>query len=131
MGSSRPPGTKRDPVKAMQATRASLEGLNKYAKPLPNGIAVPFSIPIKPRRLKGVLEEFDALETGERTVPADWTLHDDVHASGWGGAEGGRPRKVLLYFHGGAYTLMSKESHRPMVTKLSGLLRAPVVCEYR
>lgn len=124
------PGTKPDPVKATQAKRAAIEALvANHAPPPSNGIAVSFSIPIKARGVKGVLEEYDALETGDRTVPADWTLHDDVHTSGWGGARGGRPRKVLLYFHGGAYTLLSEETHRPLVLHLSRLVRAPAVCE--
>ncbi len=41
-------------------------------------------------------------------VPAEWTV-----------APESRPNRVLVYFHGGGYTIGSIQSHRPLVTRLA------------
>nr|CRX79085.1 hypothetical protein ls5930a1_00121 [Leucosporidium scottii] len=107
----------------MQASRRRLkviESLNPK-----NGVCSEvLEIPVKRRGLTGLLAEVDEEEDGSRTVPAEWQVHNEV----WGKASD----RVLLYFHGGAFTLMNPRSHRPLTLLMSKQLGVRVLSvDYR
>ncbi|GAA5888692.1 hypothetical protein JCM5296_000069 [Sporobolomyces johnsonii] len=113
------PEKKIDPVKAIQKSRRRLEGLNL---PEPkNGFAVGVEWKVKGRGLKGVLEEMDKEETGDRTLKAEWVTHNSLMSG-----ERQPNDKVVLYLHGGAYCLLSLKSHRPLCINISKQLACRV-----
>ncbi|BGP18273.1 hypothetical protein JCM10213_007904 [Rhodosporidiobolus nylandii] len=110
-------GKEVDVVKATQATRQRVEAmLTKDEPEQPKGGAVwETEFEVKKRGLKGVLAEVDAEETGSRKVKAEWTAHRSFLA----GSTPSSSDRVLLYTHGGAYTLLSPKTHRPLVVQLA------------
>ncbi|GAA6033851.1 hypothetical protein JCM8097_000370 [Rhodosporidiobolus ruineniae] len=109
-----------DVVKATQATRRRVEKLLVGREPeQPKGGAVwEVAVGVKKRGLKGVLEEVDAQEDGTRTIKAEWTAHRSLFISP--SSEPPKPSdRVILYTHGGAYTLLSVKTHRSLCVQLS------------
>ncbi|ORY83587.1 Alpha/Beta hydrolase protein [Leucosporidium creatinivorum] len=112
-----------DPVKAMAASRKRLQVIESL-NPKIGVCSEVFEIPVKRRGLKGLLEEVDAAENGSRAVPAEWQVHNEVR--------GKASDRVLLYFHGGAFTLMNPRSHRPLTLLMSKQLGVRVLSvDYR
>ncbi|GAA5825728.1 hypothetical protein JCM5353_005251 [Sporobolomyces roseus] len=82
---------------------------------------------VKKRRLKGVLKEVDAEETGDREVQGEWQAHDSIDLK-----TPSSSGKVLLYLHGGAYCRLSRKTHRNLTFALSkGLQRSVLSVDYR
>ncbi|KAM0746269.1 hypothetical protein T439DRAFT_141788 [Meredithblackwellia eburnea MCA 4105] len=108
-----------DVVKHMQAARKVI-AFEKWIPPPHNGFACEVMVPVKKRGLGDVLKDWDEKEDGRRTVPADWVYHNAVYA-----ASEPNPN-VVLYFHGGAYCLMSKESHTPITISFSKAMNCRV-----
>ncbi len=77
---------------------------------------------IKKRGLKGFLAEADAQEDGKREITGEWVVGKHtwkrLQAEWRNKQEKGRER-VILYFHGGAYFVMSAATHRPLTIALS------------
>ncbi|KAF8346984.1 Alpha/Beta hydrolase protein [Amanita rubescens] len=59
---------------------------------------------VTPRQLRGLLAEFDALESGTRELSGEWILPIRASAK--------RKERVILYIHGGAYYLSSAAAQR-------------------
>ncbi|GAA5997778.1 hypothetical protein JCM5350_003054 [Sporobolomyces pararoseus] len=113
-------GEKVDVVEEIRKQRKRIEGL-VVPKDLPkNGVIWETEFKVKSRGLEGVLEHLDREENGERTVKAEWSAHDSLFNKEISSS------KVLLYFHGGAYCLMSPKTHRPLCLKLSKSLNCLV-----
>ncbi|KDE04634.1 hypothetical protein MVLG_04934 [Microbotryum lychnidis-dioicae p1A1 Lamole] len=89
------------------------------------GACVEIKIPVKPKRgLGGILELLDQEEEVGREIPAEWQLHKDV--------KGKANERVLLYLHGGGYTLLSPRTQRPISLLLSQELGCRVLSvDYR
>ncbi|GAA5976331.1 hypothetical protein JCM11641_005983 [Rhodosporidiobolus odoratus] len=108
-----------DALKVTQAQRDKIEklmtgGLPEQPK---DGAFWSTEFGIKNRGLKGVLAELDAEESGTRKIRAEWTVHRDELSNPTS------PDRVLLYTHGGAYTVMSTRTHRGLVAQLSKQLK--------
>lgn len=107
----------------MQAARKRIANLvEKPQLDPPNGTCVEVSISV-PREAEGLLAPLAAQEDGHRTVGAEWQVNDSVR-------NGTTSDRVLLYFHGGAYTLMSPRSHRMLTLALSKELNCRVLCAF-
>lgn len=74
-----------------------------------------------PRQAEGLLAPLATKEDGSRTVGAEWQIHDSAR-------KGSASDRVLLYLHGGGYTLMSPRSHRELTLELSKKLNCRVLC---
>ncbi|KAK4051725.1 hypothetical protein OIO90_004675 [Microbotryomycetes sp. JL221] len=112
-----------DPVKATISARKRLriaEQLN-----VKNGATADVLIKVNNNvGLKGILEQSDQQETGQRTIEAEWQIHND--------AKSNPNSTVLLYFHGGGYTLLNRRSHRPVTLLCSKMLNCRVLSvDYR
>ncbi|GAA5888703.1 hypothetical protein JCM5296_000072 [Sporobolomyces johnsonii] len=111
---------KRTPAHALNALEAA-QSRRKLDAMTPGGDEPGFAVPVewvvRKRGLKGVLEEMDEDETGERTLKAEWVTHDSL-------VSGEQPPsdRVVLYLHGGAYSRMSPQTHRPLCIGMSGAL---------
>lgn len=86
-----------DVVRATKAARKRLTFMEQHNPK--NGVCAEVQIPVRSSGLQGILEEADRKETGERTIPAEWQWHNDVR--------GKASDKVVLYFHGGAHTVLN------------------------
>jgi acetyl esterase/lipase len=101
--------------------------------PLPSdAIVTPVTFHVRRRNLRGILADFDALETGRRELHGEWVIgrktwqrlqHEWKRGSR---AEGGstrphpkRKERVILYIHGGAYYLSSAAAQRVISIPLS------------
>ncbi|GAA5893864.1 hypothetical protein JCM6882_003114 [Rhodosporidiobolus microsporus] len=133
-------GAEVDVVAATQAARRRVakllgdDGPGKGKQPR-GGAVWEVEVAVKRRGLKGVLEEVDREEDGTRTVQAEWTLHRSLlptppppssppeSSSSSSPSLPHKTDRVLLYTHGGAYTLLSPRTHRDLVVQLSKELR--------
>ncbi|KDQ63109.1 hypothetical protein JAAARDRAFT_29104 [Jaapia argillacea MUCL 33604] len=109
--------------------------------PLPSdALITPVTFRVKRRSLRGILSEFDALETGTRELSGEWIVGKKLWKrlqSEWkssnqvlnslGTPKGDDPKakqpkrkeRVVLYLHGGAYYLFSAATHRLLTIPLS------------
>ncbi|GAA5825469.1 hypothetical protein JCM11251_007000 [Rhodosporidiobolus azoricus] len=129
--SSSPPSPEKV-VSIAQATRKKVAKLLADDGPgcgsQPKGGAVwEVEIGVKKRGLEGVLKEVDREEDGQRKVAAEWTVHRSLLPPPSSAPPSGdlpkQVERVLLYTHGGAYTLLSPRTHRDLVVQLSKHLR--------
>ncbi|GAA6020817.1 hypothetical protein JCM11491_004663 [Sporobolomyces phaffii] len=114
-----------DVVAETQKNRARIERLivGESGRLPKNGVVVPVSFRVRSRRgLPGILAEPDSIETGERRVGAEWSAHDSL----WAMSTTPPAARVVLFFHGGAYCLLSPKTHRPLCLRLSRELGARV-----
>ena len=58
----------------------------------------------------------DEKEKGDRTLYAEWVSAMLPNISNYYGTEN---EKIVLYFHGGGYCMMSAQTHRVLTTKIS------------
>ncbi|KAL1921233.1 uncharacterized protein VTP21DRAFT_10949 [Calcarisporiella thermophila] len=94
--------------------------------PLWDVIITPASFKVRPIGLPGILAEMDAQEDG-REIDAEWVVDGSVwrqESHCFCTAEivedgRGNQEKIVLYFHGGAYYLMSAKTHRELVSRVS------------
>ncbi|EGU12195.1 putative Monocarboxylate permease [Rhodotorula toruloides ATCC 204091] len=103
-----------DPARVMQASRKRLERWMGGGGQPKGGAVWEIEIGVRKRELKGVLEEVDSLENGERTFKAEWVAHRSLLTG-----EKKPEQKVILYAHGGAYTLLSPKTHRALLCQIS------------
>ncbi|SCV73972.1 BQ2448_6402 [Microbotryum intermedium] len=117
------PKAVRDPAKTMLAVRKKLVMIEMKNPKF--GACVQIEIPVKPKRgLGGILESLDQEEPAGRKILAEWQLHKDV--------KGKANERVLLYLHGGGYTLLNPKVHRPITLHLSQELGCRVLSvDYR
>ncbi|KAM0790122.1 hypothetical protein ACM66B_005447 [Microbotryomycetes sp. NB124-2] len=110
-----------DPVKATQAARKRLKIAETHN--VKNGATADVEIPVKKGRgLQGILKD---LETGTRPIEAEWQLHNDAHARG-------PSARVVLYLHGGGYTLLNRRCQRPITLLASKMLNCRILSvDYR
>ncbi|GAA6017651.1 hypothetical protein JCM10207_001236 [Rhodosporidiobolus poonsookiae] len=104
-------------VRIMQATRRKVEGLlvkDPERQPR-DGQVREVEVPVRKRGLGGVLREVDGEEDGTRMVKAEWSAHHSLLTSSAASSD----QRILLYTHGGAYTLLSTRTHRQTVLQLS------------
>ncbi|KAF5323605.1 hypothetical protein D9611_005577 [Ephemerocybe angulata] len=90
--------------------------------PLPSdALVTPVTFRVTKRNLRGILAEWDALETGERELHGEWVVgrktwqrlqHEWKNGSKLGGESPGVKERVILYIHGGAYYLSSAAVQR-------------------
>ncbi|KDN52592.1 Pkinase-domain-containing protein [Tilletiaria anomala UBC 951] len=107
---------------------ATIQGLQQFFDlgsflPMPkDGLITPVTFRVNKRGLKGFLAEADAAEDGTREITGEWVVGKHtwkrLQAEWRSKQEKGRER-VILYFHGGAYFVMSAATHRPLTIALS------------
>ena len=86
--------------------------------PVPSdALVTPVSFPVRNRRLRGILAQFDAAETGKRELSGEWVVGKRTWRrlqSEWRARKEGRPsppgkgkrkERVVLYLHGGMYNV--------------------------
>ncbi|MCO5577657.1 hypothetical protein L7F22_031488 [Adiantum nelumboides] len=91
--------------------------------PVPkDGLITPVTFRVKKRGLKGLLAEADAKEDGTRELTGEWVVGKQTWRrlqSDWRSGKAKDKERVILYFHGGAYFVMSAVTHRPVTISLS------------
>lgn len=132
-----------DPARVMQASRKRLERWMGGGGQPKGGAAWEMDVQVKKRELKGALEEADSRETGERSfkvrraflscdevrelthlrTQAEWVAHRSLLTG-----ERQPEQKVILYAHGGAYTLLSPKTHRALLCQISKETGARALC---
>lgn len=98
--------------------------------PLPSdALVTPVTFRVRRRQLRGILAEYDALESGLRELCGEWVVGKKTwqrlqtewkagnHSHGPG--EPKRKERVILYIHGGAYYLSSAAAQRIISIPLS------------
>ncbi|GAA5999230.1 alpha/beta hydrolase [Rhodotorula paludigena] len=110
-----------DAAKVMQATRRLMDRyIGRDVQPS-GGAVVETEFAVRERGLGGLLQAADAAEDGQRRVKAEWLVHRSLLR------EGSPPTdKVLLYAHGGAYSVCSPKTHRTLLCQLSKQLKCRV-----
>ena len=99
--------------------------------PMPSdALVTPVTFRVKKRQLRGLLAEFDALESGTRELSGEWIvgrrtwqrLQAEWKAAHPGSAK--RKERVILYIHGGASlpTLLSAN----LILQVHTISRAPL-----
>lgn len=87
-----------------------------------DGIVTPISFKVKQRGLRGFLAEADAMETGRREVTGEWVINKRLWKrmqTEFAMNKVVRKDRVILYLHGGAYYMMSAETHRFLTISVS------------
>ncbi|SGY47202.1 BQ5605_C001g00506 [Microbotryum silenes-dioicae] len=95
-----------------------------------DGIVTPISFRVKRRNLRGFLAEADAAEDGKRMITGEWVINKRL----WRRMQTeyavkksvDQDARVILYLHGGAYYIMSAESHRFLTISCSRYLESRV-----
>lgn len=91
--------------------------------PLPSdALVTPVTFRVKKRHLRGLLAEFDVLESGTRELSGEWIvgrrtwqrLQAEWKAAHPGSAK--RKERVILYIHGGA-SLFSSPLRQPILSR--------------
>ncbi|KAM0790121.1 hypothetical protein ACM66B_005446 [Microbotryomycetes sp. NB124-2] len=104
-----------DVVKAIQSKRNRLEKLG--AQKAKQAVVLEVEIPVRHDGLQGELQTRP--EDGSRQIDAEWELHDDVTEP--------RGDRMVLYVHGGGYSILSRKVYRPVSLQLSKALDCPVL----
>ncbi|KAJ7446386.1 Alpha/Beta hydrolase protein [Mycena galericulata] len=112
--------------------------------PLPSdALVTPVTFRVKRRKLRGILADLDAAETGHRELSGEWVVGRRTWQrlqAEWKTAQQGRPapephrkkERVVLYIHGGAYYLSSAAGQRLISIPLSKYTDARVFAvDYR
>jgi hypothetical protein len=87
-----------------------------------DGIVTPISFRVKQRGLRGFLAEADSLETGKRSITGEWIINKRLWKrmqTEFAMNKSVRKDRVILYLHGGAYYMMSAETHRFLTISVS------------
>lgn len=87
-----------------------------------DGIVTPVSFRVKKRGLRGLLAEADAQEDGKRQIKAEWVINKRLWRkmqSEFAQNKSVNQDRVILYLHGGAYFIMSPETHRFLTISVS------------
>ncbi|KAI0778726.1 Alpha/Beta hydrolase protein [Trametes elegans] len=103
--------------------------------PVPSdALVTPVTFSVRRRRLRGILENFDAVEDGTRELCGEWVVGKKtwhrLQAEWRARKEGkitGKPKRkerVILYLHGGAYYMFSAATHRLITIPLAKYLDA-------
>lgn len=106
--------------------------------PLPSdALVTPVTFRVTKRNLRGILSEWDALETGERELHGEWVVGRKTWQrlqQEWksGNREEGellnretkRKERVILYIHGGEFWMISE----CVSTKYSMSVQVPTTC---
>ncbi|TBU37593.1 Alpha/Beta hydrolase protein [Dichomitus squalens] len=107
--------------------------------PVPSdALVTPVTFQVRKRKLRGILEEFDAVETGNRELSgewvvgkktwrrlqAEWRARKQGEPTGPAPGSGKRKERIVLYLHGGAYYMFSAATHRLLTITLSKHLDA-------
>jgi acetyl esterase/lipase len=111
--------------------------------PLPaDAMVTPVTFRVRRRRLRGILAEFDAAESGTRELQGEWVVGKRLWRrlqNEWRATQGVRPApgagfvaappppaaassgkgRVILFLHGGAYYCFSAATHRLITIPLS------------
>ncbi|WFD30574.1 hypothetical protein MSPP1_001595 [Malassezia sp. CBS 17886] len=91
--------------------------------PIPDdGLITPVTFRVKRRNLRGFLASEDANETGKRELSGEWIVGKQTWRrlqSDWQSGKRSGKERVILYVHGGAYFVMSAQTHRPLTIALS------------
>ncbi|GAA5874457.1 hypothetical protein JCM8547_007367 [Rhodosporidiobolus lusitaniae] len=108
-------------VEIVREQREKLEGMlaGKEGGQPKGGAVWQVKMGVKRRSLGGVLGEVDGEEKGEREVKAEWTAHRSLLPSESCSPSSSLSDRIILYFHGGAYALLSLKTHRKFVLELS------------
>ncbi|GEM10300.1 hypothetical protein Rt10032_c10g4317 [Rhodotorula toruloides] len=124
---NRDPSKPLDQAKVMQASRKRLERWMGGGGQPKGGAVWEINVGVKERELKGILEDVDSQEKGDRTFKAEWVAHRSLLTG-----EQEPEQKVILYAHGGAYTLLSPKTRRALLCQISKETRARVLSiDYR
>ena len=89
--------------------------------PVPSdALVTPVSFPVRKRRLRGILSQYDAAENGKRELSGEWVVgkrtwrrlqsewraRKEGKISGTAPGKGKRKERVVLYLHGGMSRLL-------------------------
>ncbi|KAF5368407.1 hypothetical protein D9758_002167 [Tetrapyrgos nigripes] len=112
--------------------------------PLPSdALVTPIKFPVQRRQLRGILAEFDKLETGTRELSGEWVVgrktwqrlqHEWKSCQSPDGLlhSSKKKERVILYIHGGAYYVSSAAAQRMISIPLSKYTDARVFAlDYR
>ncbi|KAK4051724.1 hypothetical protein OIO90_004674 [Microbotryomycetes sp. JL221] len=109
-----------DFVKHVKRKRQRLETLGA-SKPK-RGVVIEINVPVTHDGFKGELATEP--ENGDRHLEAEWQLSDQVVSP--------RTDRMVLYIHGGGYSILSRKVYRPLSLMLSQVLSCPVLStDYR
>ncbi|KAI1793186.1 Alpha/Beta hydrolase protein [Ganoderma leucocontextum] len=107
--------------------------------PVPSdALVTPVTFQVRKRKLRGILQEFDACEDGRRELSgewvvgkktwrrlqAEWRLRKQGKPPGATPGRSKRKERVILYLHGGAYYMFSAATHRLITIPLAKYLDA-------
>ncbi|KAI0828960.1 Alpha/Beta hydrolase protein [Trametes gibbosa] len=103
--------------------------------PVPSdALVTPVTFSVRKRRLRGILEQFDAAENGTRELHGEWVVGKKTWQrlqAEWRARKEGkmstkpkRKERVVLYLHGGAYYMFSAATHRLITLPLAKYLDA-------
>ncbi|KAK4053444.1 hypothetical protein OIV83_001610 [Microbotryomycetes sp. JL201] len=109
-------------LSSVQRLRSVLE-LGSLLPAPKDGIVTPISFRVKRRGLRGFLAEADAAEDGKRTITGEWVINKRL----WRKMQAEfalrktvpQNGRVILYLHGGAYFVMSTQTHRFLTISVS------------
>ncbi|THV01413.1 alpha/beta-hydrolase [Dendrothele bispora CBS 962.96] len=108
--------------------------------PLPSdALVTPVKFSVRRRNLRGILAEFDKLETGTRELSGEWVVGRKTWQRlqhEWKNSDGShcskKKERVVLYIHGGAYYVSSAAAQRMISIPLSKYMDARVFAlDYR
>ncbi|KAM0788475.1 hypothetical protein ACM66B_001608 [Microbotryomycetes sp. NB124-2] len=109
-------------LSSVQRLRSVLE-LGSLLPAPKDGIVTPISFRVKRRGLRGFLAEADAAEDGKRQITGEWVINKRL----WRKMQAEfalrktvpQNGRVILYLHGGAYFVMSTQTHRFLTISVS------------
>ncbi|KAK4058477.1 hypothetical protein OIO90_000638 [Microbotryomycetes sp. JL221] len=109
-------------LSSVQRLRSVLE-LGSLLPAPKDGIVTPVSFRVKKRGLRGFLAEADAAEDGKRQITGEWVINKRL----WRKMQAEfalrktvpQNGRVILYLHGGAYFVMSTQTHRFLTISVS------------
>ncbi|KAI5481625.1 esterase / lipase [Pseudohyphozyma bogoriensis] len=87
-----------------------------------DGIVTPISFRVKKRGLRGFLRDADAAEDGKRVLTGEWVINKRLWRRMQAEFSANKTVKkdaVIYYLHGGAYYVMSAETHRFITISVS------------
>ncbi|KAK4050967.1 hypothetical protein OIV83_003096 [Microbotryomycetes sp. JL201] len=107
-----------DKIDVTKETRSKRSRLEKLGAQKPKqAVVLEVDIPVKHQGFVGELHTRP--EDGSRRIDAEWELHDQVTEP--------RTDRMVLYVHGGGYSILSRKVYRPVSVQLSAVLNCPVL----
>ncbi|KIY66624.1 alpha/beta-hydrolase [Cylindrobasidium torrendii FP15055 ss-10] len=115
-------------------------GMSGIGAPNADALVTPVTFPVRRRRLRGILADFDRNEDGTRELSGEWIVGKKTWQrlqSEWKACQSGQSvpkqtERVILYIHGGAYYVGSAAEKRVISVPLAQYTDARVFAlDYR